>query len=322
MPLFFDTDFKYAEVELPLDASLNDWTQDGVQDLSLWFLGYSALGGSFSEGAGGTYALTGSGADIWGGADQFHFAYKEVSGSATIRARVDSLTNTNPFAKAGVMIRDSLEAGARNVALFVTPENGTRLQIRGAEDGTYLGAGEVTPAITDPNNPTWAPNWLRVERTSGGLVRIYYSENGTDWTRFPLDQVRMDNPIYVGLALTSHDDTQVAEAQFSNVTLTGNGSDGPWMAGDVGILNNPPEPLYVAINDTAIVYHDDANAARINTWTEWNIPLQRFTDQGVDLSNVSKMALGVGIQGDASTPGGSGQLIVDDIRLNRAVSSP
>ena len=103
MPLFFDTDFKYSEVELSLDSSISDWTRDDLQELSLWFLGYSALGGNFTEGAGGTYTLTGSGADIWGGADQFHFAYKEVTGSATIIARIDSLTNTNPFAKAGVM---------------------------------------------------------------------------------------------------------------------------------------------------------------------------------------------------------------------------
>ena len=77
----------------------------------------------------------------------------------------------------------------------------------------------------------------------------------------------------------------------------------------------------VAVNDTALVSHEDPAAARINTWTEWIIPLQLFADQGIDLTNVSKLALGVGVQSDASTPGGSGQLSVDDIRLNRAVSS-
>jgi hypothetical protein len=200
MPLSFNTNFKISEATLPLSGEAANWTREGVQELSMWFRGYSALTGTFSEGPGGTYTMTSAGTDIWGSVDQFHFAYKEISGATSIVARVDSLTNTNTFAKAGIMIRDSLEPGSNNVGLFVTPANGTRFQRRMTKDGNY----ETAEFIFDANRPEWAPNWLKLERTAGGLCRAYYSENGSTWTRFPnVYVVTMTNPIYVGLIVFS-----------------------------------------------------------------------------------------------------------------------
>jgi hypothetical protein len=63
--------------------------------------------------------------------------------------------------------------------------------------------------------------------------------------------------------------------------------------------------------------HDDPAAANIDTWTEWVIPLQTFTDKGINLSNVDKMAIGLGTKGNMTVLGGSGKMYFDDIRLNR-----
>ena len=69
-------------------GTASDWTRDGIASLSLWFKGYPAYVGSFIEGPTGTYTMTSSGTDIYNTADEFHFAYKEVSGAVTIVAKV------------------------------------------------------------------------------------------------------------------------------------------------------------------------------------------------------------------------------------------
>jgi hypothetical protein len=67
----------------------------------------------------------------------------------------------------------------------------------------------------------------------------------------------------------------------------------------------------------AVVVHDNPAAANINTWTEWVIPLQAFADQGIVLTNVDRIAIGLGTKGNMTIPGGSGKMYFDDIRLNR-----
>jgi len=66
-----------------------------------------------------------------------------------------------------------------------------------------------------------------------------------------------------------------------------------------------------------VVYHDDPSAAQTDAWTEWVIPLQTLADQGIDLTNVDRIALGVGTKGNATAPGGTGKMLFDDIRLYR-----
>ena len=329
MPLRYDNDgtvnegttFETAGTLLYSEAtrqwtSAQNWTTDGVESLSLWFKGNAAQVSSFVENPAGTYTINASGADIWGTVDQFHFAYKEIaSGTASIIARIDSLENVDPYSKAGVMIRDTLEPGARNVGVFVTPENGTRFQRRITADGNY----ETTLFINDANDPNWAPNWVKLERSSGGLVRAYYSENGSDWESFSLQVVSMTYPIYIGLAVTSHNAEEVCEAVLSNVTITGTGSDQPWTAQDIGISSNDPAPIYLAINGNAVIYHDDPNASLIKDWTQWNINLQDFADLGANLTNVRSLGIGIGNK-NATEPDGSGSMFIDDIRLYRPES--
>ena len=84
-----------------------------------------------------------------------------------------------------------------------------------------------------------------------------------------------------------------------------------WFIGDAA---NAAETLYVALNDNAIVTNDNPNAAQVDTWTEWNIDLQAFADQGVNLTNVNTIALGLGNKNNPLA-GGSGMMYFDDIRL-------
>jgi hypothetical protein len=77
---------------------------------------------------------------------------------------------------------------------------------------------------------------------------------------------------------------------------------------------NAAENLYVALNDSAVVNHDTPNAAQASSWTEWNIDLQAFADQGVNLANVNSITIGLGNRNNP-VAGGSGMMYFDDIRL-------
>lgn len=306
MPYYYENNMKYSEAERSLIGPARDFTANDVVDLSLWFRGNRPYVGSFVEDPAGTYTMTGSGTDIWAESDEFHFAFKEINGASAIIAKVESLDNTDPFAKAGVMIRDTLDGDSRYVGVFITPENGVRFQYRNA-------AGAVTERLFTEG--ITAPQWVRVERTSGGLIRSYYSADGNTWERFDLIQVSMDMPVYVGLAVTSHNAELACEAKFTNVSFPNINVDPQWTDQDVGMLSNRAEPMYVTLNGTP-VYHENPDAVLINAWTQWTIPLQAFADKGVDLANIDTMAIGFGIK-ENLREGGSGTVYFDDIRLYR-----
>jgi hypothetical protein len=298
----------YSEAQRTFSLA-QDWTSEGVDSLALWFRGYPAYVGSFTEDPPGTYTMTASGADIWGIADEFHFAFKEFSGAGSIIAKVESLENTNPFAKAGVMIRDTLDPGSANVLLAITPENGVTCQNR-----AKAGSGTVSKKQAGIT----APQWVKLERTKGGLIRAHYSADGTTWTSLNVLLVRMEMPAYIGLAVACNNVAATCEAKFSSVSLPDTSVGPEWTDQDIGMLSNESEPMYVTVGDgsgtAATVYHDNPDAALINTWTEWNIPLTGFSDQGVVLTDVSKLAIGFG-GADNPQPGGSGLMYFDDIRL-------
>ena len=88
-----------------------------------------------------------------------------------------------------------------------------------------------------------------------------------------------------------------------------------------GASGNAAEPLYVAISNNAsspaVVAHDDSDAATGGTWREWRISLSAFADQGTNLSNVDKLAIGLGSKSGMASAGGSGTMFIDDIRLYR-----
>ena len=326
MPLNYDNNkqgySKYSEAELIL-TDPRDWTEEGVTELSLWFRGNPASTGSFVESPAGTYTMTGSGADIWNvngvEADEFHFAYKMLTGAGSIIARVDSIDNTNGWAKAGVMIRETLDVDSAHAFACITPANGVASQGRPDTGGTSFNTAQA--GIT-------APYWVKLERGISGSFTVTHSANGSSWqpvTGASPQNIPMGSNVYVGLAVTSHDAALTCQAVFSNVTITG--TVGPqWSHQDIGIESNAAEPLYVAVSNStgasAVVIHDDPAAATIDTWTEWIIPLQAFAEQGIVLTNVDKIAIGLGTKDNISTPGGWGKMYFDNIRLYRPQPEP
>jgi len=314
MPLVYDNNkqgfSKYSEVEYTL-ADQRDWTAEGVTELSIWFRGNPASVGSFVEGPVGTYTMTGSGADIWNQSDEFHYAYKTLSGVGSMVAKVESIDNTNAWAKAGVMIRETLNGDSKHAMMIVSASSGVSFQRRPE-------TGDDSASDNDPGGLT-APYWVKIERDLAGNFSAYSSANGSSWQKLGAAvPIQMDSNVYIGLAVTAHNASATCEAVFTNVTTTG--SVGPqWAHQDIGIGSNDAEPLYVAVStiagSPAVVVHDDPAAAQIDEWTEWIIPLQTLADQGITLTNIDKIAIGLGSKGNMTIPGGSGKMFIDDIRL-------
>ncbi|MFH1718403.1 MAG: LamG domain-containing protein [Planctomycetota bacterium] len=88
-----------------------------------------------------------------------------------------------------------------------------------------------------------------------------------------------------------------------------------------GASANSAERMYVALNGTAVVYHDDPAATQASGWTQWVIDLQAFADQGVNLTNVNTITIGIGTK-NSPAAGGTGTMYFDDIRLYRPAVAP
>jgi len=320
MPLSYDNTAGITNSEAELTLSYpRDWTEEGVAVLSLWFRGYPASVGSFTEGPVGTFTMTAAGSNIGGTADEFHFAYKTLTGPGSITARIDSIQNTHDQAKAGVMIRETLDPDSAHAFACVAPVDGV-----GSRGRTATGGGSFSTFQADIT----APHWVKLERDVAGNFTVSHSTNGSTWQPVELSAptaIPMDATVYVGLALTSRNAALTCEAKISNVAITGTAGT-QWMHRDIGILANAAEPLYVAVTDgagaSAVVPHDDASAATMDVWTEWPIDLQTMADQGVNLTNIDKIAIGLGSKGNANAAGGSGTMFFDDIRLLRPAAEP
>jgi regulation of enolase protein 1 (concanavalin A-like superfamily) len=158
----------------------------------------------------GTFALTGSGTGISGYSDQFRFTYTRVDGDVDIVARVRDLGNTDTLAKAGVMIRDSLTPNGAHASMFVTAEGRTRFQRRArAGAGTGAQIGSRTQA---------APVWLKLSARAG-IVTGFQSIDGATWSRVDGITLTLPSPYYVGLAVTSQDETVTVTTNVDNVSV-------------------------------------------------------------------------------------------------------
>jgi len=170
-------------------------------------IGSPARAGSASA-SGGTFSVTGGGADIWGTSDQFQFLYQPLQGDVEVIARVASLQHADKWSKAGVMIRETLSAGSRHAFMLASGTQGWAFQRRISTGGT---------SYHQPGPTGAAPGWVRLVR-EGNLFSAYRSTDGTSWSLIGTDTITMASTVYVGLALTSHNTSATATASFTNVT--------------------------------------------------------------------------------------------------------
>ncbi len=295
-------------------TSAQNWKVNGVSDLVVHFRGNPV---KFLETATGI-TMSGAGSDIYGGTDEFRFAWKRLSGDGSIAVRVDSVQTVESWTKAGVMIRESLNP----LAIQVHMVTGAQQQVvewmyRAITNDTVV----TNFNTTGGTNPL--PAWVRITRV-GNVFTGEYSKDGTTWTKITQADgtassftLTMPATVYIGMVVSSHATNVAASAQFSDIKTTGNVT-GSWQPVDVGVVHpgNDAAQLYVALQDssnkTAVVNHPSVEAVLTTTWTQWKIPLSEFT--GVNVGAIKKMYIGVGNR-TAPVKDGNGVLYIDDIRV-------
>jgi hypothetical protein len=169
------------------------------------------------------YTLKSSGQNVWGKHDDFHFVYRKLSGDLTLTAEVSFIgPDTHPHRKAGWMIRQSLEPDAAYVDVMVHGEGLIALQYRTKQ-------GEVTQ---DVKSPISSPAVLRLER-HGDKFELYAAPKPEKADAEPKFQLvgsvtlSLNDPVYVGLAVSAHDAKATETAIVSNVSLKNDASPAP-----------------------------------------------------------------------------------------------
>jgi hypothetical protein len=169
-----------------------------------------------------SFDVTAGGRDIWDESDQFHFYARRIIGDFDLEVRVAKIESSgqvnqsgqiDPWVKAGLMARDSLNADSTHVSVFATPKSGYCLQRRtakGARSSTFpQDASKATPC-------SFPSAWLRLQRV-GDEFTAYTSVDGRVWNTLNKAKIP-DFPsiAYVGLAVTAHDLRRTARAEFRN----------------------------------------------------------------------------------------------------------
>jgi hypothetical protein len=219
--------------------------------------------GAAVAGAGTTITIHGSGADA------FRFVCARLSGDGELSARVASFENTDAWAKAGVMVRKSLDAGPAFAMCVVTPSSGISFQHR-----TSTGAG----AGMAPAGPGAAPAWVRIKRV-GNVFEGFRSADGASWTPLGSQTIAMGADVQIGLAVTAHNNSVQATARFDAVKRDG-----------VAVSFDPPPALRSVVH-RRVALSDNFWAPRITTNRTASLPMMHrsFVDNH-NLDNFAKAA--------------------------------
>jgi hypothetical protein len=161
----------------------------------------------------GTWSVSGGGGDTWGTADQFGFVSQALPGDGVATARLVSLGNTDPWSKAGLMIRTTIDPGAAYYAILQTPGHGLVIQYRTTQ-------GAATNQIV-VNAAGTAPIYIRITRT-GTTLSASTSTDGATWTPVAgssVDIAALSGSLLSGMVTCSHNTGQPITASFDTVTL-------------------------------------------------------------------------------------------------------
>ncbi|MGA2661306.1 MAG: PA14 domain-containing protein [Verrucomicrobiota bacterium] len=158
---------------------------------------------------GSAIVLSGAGADVWGRSDGLHFLYQTLTGDGQIVAKVGTVDNTDPWAKAGLMVRPDLEDGSINAFVARTPGHGATFQYR-----TTAGGGTVA----EFGGPVGDLCWLKLQR-QGNVFSAWQSDDRLNWQWIGTVPLNLPQSVCIGPAVTSHDNSRLASAWFDEVSF-------------------------------------------------------------------------------------------------------
>jgi hypothetical protein len=160
--------------------------------------------------ANSTYTISGAGGDIWNGSDQFQFTCLPVEGDLTITARLGKYEGINGGGKVGIMIRNSFDPSSPYALLFARPDGNASWEFR-QNQVTGLGhIGDTKGSL---------PVWLRMTR-DGKNITALTSTDGQNWSELAsTNGIALNNQIYAGLAVCSHDPNKAIKVTFDQVSV-------------------------------------------------------------------------------------------------------
>jgi regulation of enolase protein 1 (concanavalin A-like superfamily) len=172
-------------------------------------VGKTEKGSTVYEAASGSYRVTGGGADMWGSTDAFHFSWVRLSGDATLTADVHfPAGDLAPLEKAVLIFRQSLDAASAYADVAIHADGHITLQYR-------VVSGGKTEDVTSAEHGSVR---LRIERKGNRFTAFTGSGDGK-LTAFSARTVPMEDPVYVGVGVCSHDAEGLATVTFSNVAI-------------------------------------------------------------------------------------------------------
>ena len=223
----------------------------GYDDTSLELSGQSASK---------TVRLIGAGADIWGARDEFIYFYTQVEGDFQLTARLDSFDHADPWSKAGLMVRESLDPSARNSLIHTSGSSGAVLQARETLGGVTNNDGGKDPSVSAPNS------WMRLTRVEG-VIAGELSNDGVNWRELGRYELELASTVHIGLAVTAHEPSSVAEAVFSHLSVRDDNVQLPAPEPDPAVpepVPTDPEPNDPEPEPTI---SDDLSRALEETWS-------------------------------------------------------
>jgi hypothetical protein len=205
---------------LDLQIMADDWLVRDVAEpawggtFSSQDIGAGTAAGSFSFD-GSIYSIQADGADIWGTADAFRYAFRQVSGDFQMTVRVTRLDPVNTWSKAGVMVRQSLDPGSANamIATSGTSGGGATFQWRPTQ-----GASSSSQRLLETAYTVTEPACIRLVR-QGNTISGYVFVDGRWRLEGQTTAVVLTDPVYVGLAVTSHVDGTLTTATFDRACV-------------------------------------------------------------------------------------------------------
>ncbi|MEO8350243.1 MAG: RICIN domain-containing protein [Chthoniobacteraceae bacterium] len=206
-------------------ADIIQWEDLGAEDQQWKFVPVAPLPGGWNiremgpvrrgtrvtrDEAGQGFTVQTAGIDIWGTADSGGFLEREMAGDFELVARVSILNANHERAKVGLMVREGLGAGARNVFLNVRYQRGLSRQVR---------PGHAAESVSNSDHELSGPRWLKLVR-QGDRISCFHSLDGKAWVAFGEDTLAgLPERTFVGLAATSHIETEYMTGAFTNVAL-------------------------------------------------------------------------------------------------------
>jgi hypothetical protein len=156
------------------------------------------------------YKITGSGTDIWGKADQFHYVWREISGDFTVTATAKFLTDGIDHRKAVIMLRQSPDADSPFIHLVIHGNGMPGVQFRNAK-----GANTNTVDLPVEGPGTWKMKLVR----QGAAIGVWIAKDGGPLRELGHTQNQLGSPVLIGLGVSSHTQTATNTVLFSDVSI-------------------------------------------------------------------------------------------------------